>query len=155
MDSFFDSTLNDFISGEMEHAVVTCYHEAKPDIIFIEGQSSLRNPSGPAGAEWIVSADADAVVLQHNPARKQYKDMEYYPAYLPALKDEISLIKIYGAPTVAVTINSAKMTEQEARASAQQYAGELEIPVILPLEDGVESLVPIFEAMIKKSLAKV
>lgn len=43
----FDSTLNDFISGEMEHAVVTCYHEAEPDIIFIEGQSSLRNPSGP------------------------------------------------------------------------------------------------------------
>ena len=85
----FDSTLNDFISGEMEHAVVTCYHEAKPDIIFIEGQSALRNPSGPAGSEWIVSAAADAVVLQHNPARKQYKDMEFYPAYLPALKEKI------------------------------------------------------------------
>ncbi len=151
----FDSTLNDFISGEMEHAVVTCYQEAKPDIIFIEGQSSLRNPSGPAGSEWIVSADADAVVLQHNPARKQYKDMEFYPAYLPELKDEIALIKIYGAPTLAVTINSAKMTEQEARASAQRYQHELGIPAVLPLEDGVDSLVPIFEAMIKKSLARV
>ncbi len=151
----FDSTLNDFISGEMEHAVVTCYHEAQPDIIFIEGQSSLRNPSGPAGAEWIVSADADAVVLQHNPARKQYKDMEYYPAYLPDLKDEIALIQIYGAPTVAVTINSAKMKEQEARAAAKKYAQELGIPAILPLEDGVTSLVPIFETLIKNSLAKV
>lgn len=40
----FDSTLNDFISGEMEHAIVTCYEEVNPDIIFIEGQSSLRNP---------------------------------------------------------------------------------------------------------------
>jgi uncharacterized NAD-dependent epimerase/dehydratase family protein len=145
----FDSTLNDFISGEMEHAIVTCYHEAKPDIIFIEGQSSLRNPSGPAGSEWIVSADADAVVLQHNPARKQYKDMEYYPAYLPALKDEVELIKIYGAPTVAVTINTAKMTEEEARISAQQYTQELGIPAILPLEDGVSSLVPVFEKLIK------
>ena len=84
----FDSTLNDFISGEMEHAIVQCWEEAKPDIVFIEGQSSLRNPSGPAGAEWIVSAAADGVVLQHNPARKQYKDMEYYPAFLPDLKDE-------------------------------------------------------------------
>jgi uncharacterized NAD-dependent epimerase/dehydratase family protein len=151
----FDSTLNDFISGEMEHAVVTCYHEAKPDIIFIEGQSSLRNPSGPAGSEWIVSADADAVVLQHNPARKQYKDMEFYPAYLPELKDEIELIKIYGAPTVAVTINSAKMSVEEARAAAQRYEKELGIPAALPLEDGVESLIPLFAAMIKNSLAQV
>jgi uncharacterized NAD-dependent epimerase/dehydratase family protein len=149
----FDSTLNDFISGEMEHAVVTCYHEAKPDIIFIEGQSALRNPSGPAGAEWIVSADADAVVLQHNPARKQYKDMEYYPAYLPAVKDEVALIKIYGAPTVAITLNTAKMTEQDARSAAAQYQSELGIPAVLPLEDGLDSLVPIFEAMIKKSVA--
>jgi uncharacterized NAD-dependent epimerase/dehydratase family protein len=151
----FDSTLNDFISGEMEHAVVTCYHEAKPDIIFIEGQSSLRNPSGPAGAEWIVSAAADGVVLQHNPARKQYKDMEYYPAYIADPADEVALIKLYGAPTVALTINTARMTEPEARVYAEQYNRKLNIPVVLPLEDGVDSLVPLFEAMIKNSVAQV
>jgi uncharacterized NAD-dependent epimerase/dehydratase family protein len=147
----FDSTLNDFISGEMEHAVVSCYNEAKPDIIFIEGQSSLRNPSGPAGAEWIVSADATGVVLQHNPPRKQYKDMEYYPAYIAQPKDEIALIKIYGAPTVALTVNTAKMTQQEARDYAAQTEKELNIPVVLPLEDGLDRLVPIFEALIKES----
>jgi uncharacterized NAD-dependent epimerase/dehydratase family protein len=151
----FDSTLNDFISGEMEHAVYTCYEEEKPDIIFIEGQSSLRNPSGPAGAEWIVSADATGVVLQHNPARKQYKDMEFYPAYLPDPKEEIALIKIYGAPTVALTINTAKMDVQDARTYAEKYQKELGIPVILPLEDGVQKLVPVFEEMIKNSLAQV
>jgi uncharacterized NAD-dependent epimerase/dehydratase family protein len=150
----FDSTLNDFISGEMEHAVVTCYHEAKPDIIFIEGQSSLRNPSGPAGAEWIVSAAADGVVLQHNPPRKQYKDMDFYPAYIPDPKDEIALIKIYGSPTVALTVNTAKMKEEEARAYAEKYQKELGIPVILPLEDGVESLVPVFTKMIEQSKNK-
>jgi uncharacterized NAD-dependent epimerase/dehydratase family protein len=146
----FDSTLNDFISGEMEHAVWQCYHEAKPDIIFIEGQSSLRNPSGPAGAEWIVSADADGVVLQHNPARKQYKDMEFYPAYLPHPKDEVALIKMYGAPTVAITLNTAKMKVDDARIFAREYAEELKIPVVLPLEDGVAELVPVFSEMIEK-----
>jgi uncharacterized NAD-dependent epimerase/dehydratase family protein len=149
----FDSTLNDFISGEMEHAVVTCYNEVKPDIIFIEGQSSLRNPSGPAGSEWIVSAAADSVVLQHNPPRKQYKDMEFYPAYIPEIKDEIELIRIYGAKTVALTVNTAKMKEEEARAYAKKQNAELGIPVVLPLEDGVDSLVPVFEAIIKKSKA--
>ncbi len=149
----FDSTLNDFISGEMEHAIVQCWEEAKPDIIFIEGQSSLRNPSGPAGAEWIVSADANAAVIQHNPARKQYKDMEYYPAYIPEIQDEIALIKIYGAPTVAITVNTAKMTEQEAREYAAQKEKELGIPIILPLEDGVDRLVAVFKDMIDKSIA--
>lgn len=147
----FDSTLNDFISGEMEHAIWSCYQEEKPDIIFIEGQSSLRNPSGPAGSEWIVSAAAEAAVLQHNPARKQFKDLEFYPAYLPSVKDEIDLIKIYGAPTVALTINTMKMTEAEAREAAKKYEAELGIPAILPLEDGLERLVPIFEKMIKEA----
>src|ERR1700712_3903454 len=104
----------------------------------------MRNPSGPAGAEWIVSANANAVVLQHNPLRKQYKDMEFYPAYLPEPKDEIALIKIYGAPTVALTLNTAKMTEAEARDYAVKYENELGIPAILPLEDGVGKLVEIF-----------
>ena len=148
----FDSTLNDFISGEMEHAVHTCYMETKPDIIFIEGQSSLRNPSGPAGSEWICSAAANAVVLQHNPSRKHYKDMDYYPALVAEPQEEIELIQIYGAPTVALTINTARMREADAREYAIKAQQKLQIPVILPLEDGVESLVPVFEAMIKKAV---
>jgi len=151
----FDSTLNDFISGEMEHAIVQCWEEVKPDIIFIEGQSSLRNPSGPAGAEWIVSAAANGVVLQHNPARKQYKDMEFYPAYLPDPKEEIELIRIYGAPTVALMINTMKMSVQDARDYAARYQQSLGIPTILPLEDGVDALIPIFKDMIDKSIAQV
>ena len=77
--------------------------------------------------------------------------MEYYPAYLPELKEEVALIKIYGAPTVAITINTSKMTESEARAIALKYQNELGIPTILPLEDGVEDLIPIFDGMIRKS----
>ena len=151
----FDSTMNDFISGEMEHAIYKCYKEAKPDIIFIEGQSSLRNPSGPAGAEWICSAAADGVVLQHNPSRVHYKDMDFYPALVAQPEEEIALIKIYGAPTVALAINTAKMTQAEAREYASKSQEKLKIPVILPLEDGVESLVPMFEVMIRKSAVKV
>ncbi len=145
----FDSTLNDFISGEMEHAVWECFKNENPDIILIEGQSSLRNPSGPAGAEWIVSADADAVVLQHNPARKQYKDLEHYPAFIPKIEDEINLIKIYGAPTVAVTVNTMKMTEAEAAAWAREKETSLNIPVVLPLEEGVQRLIPVLEGLIQ------
>jgi len=151
----FDSTLNDFISGEMEHAIVKCWKEAKPDIIFIEGQSSLRNPSGPAGAEWLISADADAAVLQHNPARKKYKGMEGYKDNIPDVKDEIDLIKTYGAATVAVTVNTMKMKEADAREWATTKEKELGITTILPLEDGVEKLVPIFKKMIEDTRRKI
>ncbi len=149
----FDSTLNDFISGEMEHAVVSCYENEKPDIIFIEGQSSLRNPSGPAGAEWLVSAAAEVAVLQHNPPRTHYKDLGYH-ALIPQPKDEIALIKMYGAKTVAVTINTAKMTQKAARATAARYKKQLGIPAILPLEDGVEALVPVFKKLIEANKKK-
>ncbi|MFZ1808102.1 MAG: DUF1611 domain-containing protein [Cyclobacteriaceae bacterium] len=147
----FDSTLNDFISGEMEHAVYTCYKEANPDIIFIEGQSALRNPTGPAGAEWIVSADASAVVLQHNPGRDHYKDFEHYPAFINHPKDEIELIKMYGAPTIAITLNTAGMSTEEARQYAKEYEAELNIPVALPLEDGLDSLVSVLKKLIEES----
>jgi uncharacterized NAD-dependent epimerase/dehydratase family protein len=146
----FDSTLNDFISGEMEHAVVTCYEEVKPDIIFIEGQSSLRNPSGPAGAEWIVSANATAVVLQHDPGRKHYKDMEFYPAFVSTPEEEMALIKMYGAETVALTINTGRTGSADGRKIAATYESSLNIPVVLPLEEGVGRLVPLFEKMIKE-----
>jgi len=151
----FDSTINDFISGEMEHAIVKCWKEAKPDIIFIEGQSSLRNPSGPAGAEWLISADANAVVLQHNPARKKYKGMENYKDNIPAVKAEIDLIKTYGAPTVALAVNTMKMKEADARAWATEKEKELGITTILPLEDGVGKLVPIFKKMIEDTRRKI
>lgn len=146
----FDSTLNDFVSGELEHAVVSCFDETHPDIIFMEGQSALCNPSGPAGAEWIVSADATAVILQHDPMRAQYKDMESYPAYIPSLADTIKMIKMYGADTIAITLNTAKMELADARSQAESIQNELGISVVLPLEDGVDALVPLLEKYIVK-----
>ena len=147
----FDSTLNDFVSGELEHAVVSCYENERPDIIFIEGQSSLRNPSGPAGAEWLMSADADAVVLQHAPARTHFKGLEDYPLVIPRLEDEIALISMYGVKTVGVALNSAEMTPEDIRKYAAHYESVLHVPVVLPLNNGIKRLVPVFEKFIRNS----
>ncbi|HYF67284.1 MAG TPA: NAD-dependent epimerase/dehydratase family protein, partial [Ohtaekwangia sp.] len=150
----FDSTLNDFISGELEHAVHQCYTEEKPDVIFIEGQSSLRNPSGPAGAEWIVSAKADAVILQHNPTRKHYKGLEHFEALVAQPRDEIALIAMYGAPTLAVTLNTEGMDAAAAKTTAKVLEEDLRIPVVLPLEDGVQRLVIQIVTLIEKNTNK-
>ena len=46
-----DSCINDFVSGEIEHAVVSAYRNENPDVIVIEGQGSLMNPAYPGGFE--------------------------------------------------------------------------------------------------------
>ena len=109
----FDATLNDFVSGELEHAVVECDRQSSPDLILIEGQSGLRNPSGPCGSEIIVSANVKGVILQHAPFRKYYEDLEHLNCLLPDVKDEIELIRMYGAQTLAVTLNGEGGTREE------------------------------------------
>ncbi|MEO1049084.1 MAG: DUF1611 domain-containing protein [Bacteroidota bacterium] len=144
----FDATPNDFVSGELEGAMVKCYEEAQPDIMFIEGQSSLRNPSGPCGSEMIISGNADGVVLQHDPTREQYKDMEFYPEFIPPPDDEIALIKLLGAPTLALTVNTKRMKAEDVKPYQEDMEQKLGIPVVLPLEDGMDRLVSIFRNMI-------
>jgi uncharacterized NAD-dependent epimerase/dehydratase family protein len=144
----FDSTLNDFISGELEAAILDCWENEKPDMMFLEGQSGLRNPSGPCGAEFILSADAQGVILQHNPTRLKFKSLEQYPMDIPALEDEVELIERYGVKVIAVTLNTYLVSLEEARQFQRTYEEKLGIPVVLPLEDGVDRLIPLLKKMI-------
>lgn len=147
----FDSTLNDFISGELEHAIVTCYNDTQPDLILIEGQSALRNPSGPCGSELLISGNAKQVILVHAPKRQFYDDIpEWGP--IPPLRTEIELIKLYGSTVIAVALNTEHCTLEEALAFQSTYEQELSLPVLLPLEQGVSKLIPIIQALIHKSL---
>ena len=136
-----DATLNDFVSGEMEHAVVRCWENEKPEIIFIEGQSSLRNPAGPCGAEYLLSAEARGVVLQHAPTREFFRHQEKAGNRIPDIASEIELIKMYGAEVIAITFNTAGLSLEEATRYQQEYRRKLDLPVVLPKEEGVEELV--------------
>ncbi|HEY3124082.1 MAG TPA: DUF1611 domain-containing protein, partial [Thermoanaerobaculia bacterium] len=71
-----DALPNDFVGGELEHAILSCARELSPQVIFLEGQSSLRNPSGPCGSELILSGGARGVVLQHAPGRVLFEGFE-------------------------------------------------------------------------------
>ena len=136
----FDSTYNDFVSGELENAIVTCYDEQKPDLIFLEGQSSLQNPTGPCGAEFLLSGKADGVVLQHAPGRKYFGD-EPELGEIPPLKTELELIRLYGSRTIAITLNTSGLTADQADAFQDEYQKEFGIPVVQPLKDGVSGII--------------
>jgi uncharacterized NAD-dependent epimerase/dehydratase family protein len=138
----FDSTLNDFVSGELSHAVMEAYQHESPDVILLEGQSALRNPSGPCGPEYLISANAKKVVLVHEVKKQFYDDLPSWGP-LPSVQSEIELIRAYGSEVIALSLNTRGCTLEEAKAAQEKYAAELGIPVILPLEEGVERIVPL------------
>ena len=136
-----DATVNDFITGELEKALVTCYREAEPQLIFIEGQSALRSPVGPCGAEFLISGQVNGVILQHKPSREYYQDTDEMPVMIPSLKSEVELIKMYGVETLAITLNTDGLSKAQAMHYKEIYAQELGIPVVAPLTEGVDELI--------------
>ncbi|MCY4204123.1 MAG: DUF1611 domain-containing protein [Bacteroidetes bacterium] len=137
----FDATLNDFVSGELERAIVQCYQETKPDVILLEGQSALRNPAGPAGSEFICSAQASGVIFQHAPARIHFEDFEHLDCMLPPLAEEIELIRLLGSEVWGVSLFTRGLGPAQAAKIATELEAKHQIPVIRSLEDGVGRLV--------------
>jgi uncharacterized NAD-dependent epimerase/dehydratase family protein len=146
-----DATPNDFVSGELEHALVTCEREARPDLMVIEGQSALRNPSGPCGAELVISGQAAGVVLQHAPGRTHFKG---HPGWaIPQIDEEIALVVAYGARVLAVTLNGERMTPGALIEAQRELAARLAVPVVRPLEEGMQALVPLVRRYLDSSTA--
>jgi uncharacterized NAD-dependent epimerase/dehydratase family protein len=145
----FDATVNDFIGGEIERVLLECDRETAPDIIFIEGQAALRNPGGPCGSEFLISGNTKGVVLQHAPGRKCFDGLEGIPeGVIQSVETEIELIRLYGAKTLAVTLNEEAMTEKQMIEYKNELAAKINIPVIRPLKEGVQSLLPVIREYI-------
>jgi uncharacterized NAD-dependent epimerase/dehydratase family protein len=143
----FDSTLNDFVSGELEHAILTCYEETNPDVILIEGQSALRNPTGPCGSEMLISGNAKSVILVHAPTRKYYEH-EVGWGEIHSLKSETELIKLLGSKVIAVALNTENCSNEEAYKFQADYEKDLKLPVMLPLQEGCEKIIPVIQQLI-------
>lgn len=135
-----DSLVNDFVSGEIEHAVWSAWHEQSPEVIVVEGQGSLMNPAYPGGFEILAAARPQAVVLQHAPARRDYDGFAGYP--LHPLARQIEAIEIVSdRKVVAVTINHEDLTPEATRDACRRIARETGLPATDVLLDGPGLLV--------------
>ncbi len=143
-----DSCINDFVSGEIEHAVVSAYRNENPDVIVIEGQGSLMNPAYPGGFEILAAGRPDFVILQHAPTRVEYDGFPGYP--LHALAEQINAIKVVsGREVLAITLNHEGLRPEEIDGACAEVSRETGLPCYDVLAHGSEALVELIAAQIK------
>jgi uncharacterized NAD-dependent epimerase/dehydratase family protein len=138
--SIMDSTLNDYVSGELEHTVVRAYRNEKPDVIIIEGQGSILHPAYPGGFEIISSTKPDAIILQHSPKRLKFDGFNKY--YIPSLRRFILILeKLSDKKVIAITLNHEKIRDAELTQVEEEIEHRFRIPAADLLRDGPDKVV--------------
>jgi len=139
----FDSLINDFVSGEIEHAVWSAWREKKPGVIVVEGQGSLMNPAYPGGFEILAAARPHCVVLQHVPGRVDYDGFPGYPIH--PLRKQIQAIELISdKPVVAITVNLEGLRKTDPASVCRKIARETGLPTVNPLVDSMEPVLVAF-----------
>jgi uncharacterized NAD-dependent epimerase/dehydratase family protein len=144
-----DSLVNDFVAGEIEHAVWSAWSEEGPDVIIIEGQGSLMNPAYPGGFEILAAGRPDVVIMQHPPVRKEY---DGFPGYaLHPLDVQIKAVEfISGKPVIAIAINHEGIALSEIPGTAADLERETGLPAADVLVQGAGKLVEALRPRLKR-----
>ena len=140
-----DSLINDFVSGEIEHAVWSAWKDVRPDILLIEGQGSLMNPAYPGGHEILAAGRPDVVILQHAPGRVYYDGFQGYPIH--PLERQIQAIELLSdRPVVAVTVNHENLKINTISDVCNGITAESSLLACDPLLHGLDKVVTVLEA---------
>jgi len=143
-----DSLINDFVAGEIEHAIYKAWKNENPDVLVLEGQGSLLNPAYPGGFELLAAGRPDLVILQHAPRRKEY---DGFPGYrIHPLNHQILAIElISGKKVAAITINHENIRQAEIKEECANIKKEYGIPAFDVLEFGAEDLTKLIQKYIR------
>jgi uncharacterized NAD-dependent epimerase/dehydratase family protein len=149
-----DSLVNDFLSGEIEHAVWSAWKGTDPDVIVIEGQGSLLNPAYPGGYEILAAARPHGVILQHAPVRKDYDGFPGFPIH--PLSRQIQAVEVIsGKPVFAITVNHENIPGQDVPAVCENIERETGLPAVDPLIQGCDRLAGLFSSVFSKRPEKM
>jgi len=138
-----DSLVNDFVAGELEHAVWSAWSEAQPQVIVVEGQGSLLNPAYPGGFEILAATRPDFIVLQHDPTRSDY---DGFPGHkIHSLSRQIAALQaISETPILAITLNHGTLARADILPMCDQIQLETGYPtfdVLIQTGDPLAELV--------------
>lgn len=123
-----DAVPAQFVTGELEGAVVEAFRASHPDVIVVEGQGALSHPTYLRSTAILRGSRPGAVILQHAPTRRTISDFPAFP--MPTAASEIALIEIFAdTKVIGVTLNHEGMTDPEITAAITAYEFELGLPV--------------------------
>lgn len=148
-----DTLINDFVAGEIEHAVWSAWNEARPHAIIIEGQGSLMNPAYPGGFEILAAGRPDVVVLQHAPARREYDGFPGYP--LHPIEKQIKAVQLLSEkPVIAITVNHEHLNEKDIPAVCAALERQTGLPVCDVILEGPGKLIKALAPFLKNPQPK-
>lgn len=137
-----DAVVADFIAGAAEQLAPA---NAPDHWDVIEGQGALFHPAYAGVTLGLLhGAQADALVLCHDPARSTIEGFPHIP--LPSLGEAIRRYVEAGRLTnpavrcVGVAINSSSLGDHDWARYRERVAAELRLPVCDPLRGGVDAI---------------
>ncbi len=135
-----DSIINDFVGGELEHAIVTADREVAPEFMLIEGQACLTHPGGSGGFEILGSAKPHGVILQHAPIRKTYDGYPDFPLAPPEVHIQ-TIEQMFASKVIAIGLNAEGYDKAEIPKLISSHEDRFGIPCCDPLTEGAQKLV--------------
>ena len=135
-----DALVSQFVIGEIENAVVQAFEQESPDIILVEGQSSVSHPAFMSSVGILKGCLPDGIILQHPPGRKFRCDFPLLP--MPNIVSEIRLIKaISQSQVIAIALSHENLTETEIQRTIKSYEDRLLLPTTDVLTYGCDKLI--------------
>ncbi len=141
-----DAIRVDFASGSIEGEVLRC-GKAGAELIIVEGQGALIHPGSTANLPLMRGSCPSHMILCHRAGQTTLKMLDHIT--IPPLKDYVKLYEdlatacgTFPRPkTVAVALNTANLTAEEAETATKSIEDELGIPCADPIRNGPDKLV--------------
>jgi uncharacterized NAD-dependent epimerase/dehydratase family protein len=142
-----DRVISDFVNGTAEWLVERA--EEMGDWVFVEGQGSIDHPAYSAVTLGLIhGATPHAMVLVHQPGRPGHHGWEGQDGSGSPVKpiaDNIALYEtvasaVAPARVAAIALNTALLSDEEARAEIERVAAETGLPVDDPYRFGPAGL---------------
>jgi uncharacterized NAD-dependent epimerase/dehydratase family protein len=142
-----DAVVADFIAGAAEDVTLRAAQDA--DIVLVEGQGSILHPGYSGVSLGLLHGSLPhGMIVCHQPSRKTFRHNDWLP--IPPLRDVIQLHEAIAAPlrpakTIGVSLNTADLSDAEARSAIARVEKETGLPTTDPVR---YDMTPLVEAVV-------